>query len=598
MDGRRSRRARATTELLQNIGIGEVVLVASEGPHARAGGISQVIVGLLDSLSASGIPVTLITPLYEQAQGSKHKAAETVLCDGIDLGEEVVVPHYVGQVKIPFGPTYRSAVPARQPSIAVAEVFAAESGHKRILFLRHRLLADRLYADVWADEQLRRAIFLARGALEVLRDPSFEVEPHIVVTNDWHTGLLPVLHRTDTRYGADPRLRKMETLHMLHNCGRDYQGRFALYQWGEDLWPLLGLAGEHRFGLGDPQEPDLLNITAGAITHASKGVVTVSKHYAEQLLSEEGGEGLHDLLRRRADLVFGISNGIDCVRVRALAGLGARSALTTTAKEAGPTGCPEVGKLRIKAEIQKSYGLQVNPEALLLSMVGRLAEQKGISLLSRPVEVDGKPLLEAVLGLDPNIQILVAGPPAVGDPATHALSTALHGLVQRYPGRVVACLEFVRHPEALKIIAASELFLMPSRFEPGGITQLEALALGTPVVARRVGGIAATLVDFRTPNADGCAFLFEEYSSGALFEAIGRAYQVMRNDTERRSVIERAASQNHDWQERVPRYRALFQHAAGLSAIAGSYAQLVEHRALLASITAKVCSYGAGLNGW
>ncbi|MCC6220633.1 MAG: glycogen/starch synthase [Deltaproteobacteria bacterium] len=596
---RRKKSLQTLLLVLENIGIGEVVFVAPEGPHASAGGLSQVISGLMKSLDESGLSTTLISPLYEEDQGSKHPSAEELIRQGLLLGDELVPITKVGRVQIPLGPTRYSGTPhIKENAILIsAQVYKAESKNMRVYFLRHKRLAARLYPDSSGKEQICHATFLARGALEILRSPRFEINPHIVVSNDWPTALVPVLLKTDPDYLDDEILRDVQTFHILHNCGMAYQGRFYINEYGEDLWPLLGLAGEHFFGICDPNDSRLLNLTAGAIHHVKRALVAVSKPYAEDLLTEDGGEGLHNLFKSKADCVFGISNGVDLESLRHILwqlGEKAKSELNLESVTASKYQQQSViknmstYKQALKLAVQQKYGLTQDKDNILISFVGRLAEQKGIALFTETIKKDGCSLLESILTHHPSAQIFIGGPVALGDSGSKELKKVIVDLIARYPGRIQGIFNFISHREALEITAASDLLLMPSRYEPGGISQLEALATGTIVVARNVGGITATLVDYASEQSQGNAFLFDEYSASALYSAVSRAIETLLNDVERDALRRIATAADNDWRHRLPKYLTMFQYASGVfrASIASSY--LSERKKLLVSIRPSV----------
>ncbi|MDD2942801.1 MAG: glycosyltransferase, partial [bacterium] len=153
-----------------------------------------------------------------------------------------------------------------------------------------------------------------------------------------------------------------------------------------------------------------------------------------------------------------------------------------------------------------------------------------------------------------------------------------------YPGRVAAHYDFIKHREALEITKAADLFLMPSRYEPGGITQLEALAAGTLVVARNVGGIAATLVDYSSSTMTGNAFLFSDYSADALLDALVRGVQVVGDNSRHAKLIEKAAHAENDWSDRVPKYMALLQYISGALSRRQGFSHLSSRNDALRSI--------------
>lgn len=593
--GVKASRIRSMLAVLQNVGLGEIVFVAPEGPHAIAGGLAQVIVGMPATLARLGLATTVVTPLYEESQGNKHPSAEDLIKRGVEIDGELAEIRFVGEIKIPFGPTYLSGSEnvKQPPRRIVAQVYLAERGRSRIFFLRHSKLADRLYAHVASDEQLRRAIFLSRGTLELVKDPKFGITPHIIVTNDWVSALIAPMLRVDDRYRDDFRFRGVETIHVLHNCGRDYQGRFFVNRYGEDLWPLIGLKGDHYFGMTDPQDRSYLNLTAGALFHAGKGILAVSRPYAQQLLTQEGGEGLDSLFRAKAEAMFGISNGIDINALRrmfwrlgeqARSQLGLKPLSPSLFRAKGLSKRLPLYKMATKRIVQRKYGLTESASLRLVSLVGRLAEQKGIQLLATPTAGSNVSLLERVLIEYPEVQFLIGGPPSPGDPAMDQLATVVRDLEERYPGRVRGVYSFVAHKDALEITLGSDLFLMPSRYEPGGITQLEALACGTPVVARKVGGIAATLIDYSLEPERGNGFLFLDFSSSALYEVLAQALCLFRDKKRRRWLVGQAALAENDWSHRAPKYVTVLQQVAGVLDRDAAYPHLNGRQHLLNSV--------------
>ncbi|MCC6954867.1 MAG: glycogen/starch synthase [Deltaproteobacteria bacterium] len=579
-----------------SIGIGEVVLISPEGPHATAGGLGQVITGLLRSLKKNRVGATLIAPLYEDEQGNKHKSAADVLAEGIRINGSTVPLVSVGDVKVQFGGTHGwgSEQAFRLPLTTRLEVYRAECESVRVFLLRHHRLSEALYSGAWADEQLRRSLALSRGAIELMLDPRFEISPRIVVTNDWMTGLVPALLQTDPRYTTHPLLSRAATIHMLHNGGRDYQGRIPLNHNGEDLFPLLGIEPEHCFGLMDPHDYTLMNMTAGAVRHTRSALLTVSKPYATQLVQPEGGDGLERLFQEKRHMLFGISNGIDVEEIhRTFWDLNrmARKELELPAmRRQGRTpkqmfrSLPRMKRI-LKSSVQRSYGLKDNEKAVLLSFVGRLAEQKGLALLVSKLK-GGISVLEAVLQREPNAQILICGPGSEHEGVVRSLALEVLRLQQKYPQRIAAKYQFVPHREALRITKASDLFLMPSRYEPGGITQLESLVAGTPVIARNVGGLAATLRDYSEHEPGGNAFLFDDYTAEALYGAIARGLTVASDPKRFKKLYLLAALSEHDWENRVPKYMALLQYVSGVFTPGHEYPHLVETAALVDSLRA------------
>lgn len=595
------RKLETVLTVMQTAGLGEIVFVSPEGHHAIAGGLAQVIVGLSDTLSRTGLPITIITPLYEQSQGSKHASAEEIIAHGVNIKGKMVPVVPNGSIKLPLGPTLEpdTGTVLQFPRVLHVDIYQAHSEGVKILFLRHNRLASRLYPRVFSDDELRRGVFLSRGALEVIADERFGLRPQIIVTNDWLTALVPVYLRTDPRYRDHMRLGEAKLVHMLHNCGRNYQGRFLKIQFGQDIWPLLGLSPEHAFGLSDPIEPEFLNLTAGAVFHTRDALLTVSKPYAEQLTIPGGGDGLGGLFAEKRERLFGISNGVDLRGLRrsfwtfgemCLADVEDPALQTATNRSESFTDELFLKRLErykraAKQVIQKRYQLEVNENAVLITLVGRLAEQKGLQLLTDPLPGTaslstaslntaslstaslagrGQTVLESVLTSYPEAQVFIGGPITEGDPTVEALQIELSRLRTLFPTRVACALEFIPHAEALQVTQASDLFLMPSKYEPGGITQLEALATGTMVVARNIGGIGATIKDYNEEQKLGQGFLFDEFHTEALLMALTRGVQVISMKDARKRLVKDAALSKNDWTNRIQKYLALFQYISGV----------------------------------
>lgn len=544
-------------EIIKNYGVGEIVFSTPEGPHAAAGGLAQVISGLPPELARVGIPVTVISPLYAFNNGSKHQSAKRILEQGVVFDNHTKIPVYVGSVDIHLGPTYYSGTTNhRRPASTIQiAVYLAEFEQVRFFLLANPSVFDRIYQPVFADEQLRRAIVLSRATLEVIATSHFGIRPSAIISNDWMTACVPALAALDQKYRDTPWLRACKTIHMIHNGGADYHGRLPTNVNHEDLWPMLNLASEHFFGFRDPHRYDLLNLTMAAAHHASGGILTVSEPYARQLVSLNGGDGLEFVLQHKKDSVFGISNGInrtDVDRYLAhLSGNDGEGALSTEQLIAS--------KQNTKELLQDRYGLARNPRARLISCVGRMVEQKGLSLLSGFVAFRNHSALEEILVSQPEAQLLFAGPLTAGDRAAADLAACVGYLRAKYPGRIAAHFDYVPHSEALRIILGSTLFLMPSRFEPGGITQLEALAAGTLVVGRNVGGISATISNYEAVSKSGNGFLCNDYCPTGFTHTVSWALDSISNEITYRALVNNALHAKHSWADRVPKYQTLFQ---------------------------------------
>ena len=555
---------RSDEELIQHVsttyGLGEIVFISPEGPHAGAGGLAQVISGLPATIAKNELPTTVIAPLYAHANGNKHRSAHDVLSEGILVGDIRVIPTYMCSIRVDIGPTYYhgSSSHKRAPSSLICKVYLAQSDNIRFFLISNSSVFDRLYQPVYADEQLRRAIAFSRAALEVIIQESLCIKPSLIVSNDWMTAPVPALCKLDSRYNQTPWLRSAKTVHMIHNGGAYYHGRLPLHFGDEDLWPMFNLAPEHYFGFKDPYRPDLLNLTLAATQHVSGGILTVSQPYASDLLSDIGSDGLHYVLEHKKASVFGVSNGIN--RSHLTSYLSIRTNISAENLKMSDT-LFEAKKV-LRTSIQEQYGLTNNRDATILCMVGRLAEQKGLHLLNGNVNGTLHSTLEDILLHHPNTQLIIAGPLTTGDTQAERLCDTVTYLQHKYPGRVSSEFSYLSHSSALDIIAGSSLFLMPSRFEPGGIAQLEALAVGTPVIGRGVGGIQATIQNFDPTSGIGTGFLCYDYDPTAFAHTIHWALSVCENHQTYRSLVQQAYAADHSWDQRSAQFTAVLQNIA------------------------------------
>lgn len=520
--------------------IGEIIFATPEGPHAAAGGLAHVISGLPKELTKMGAAVTIITPLYARSNGNKHPAAKAILQNGFSLGEKRVIPRYVTTISVALGSNFKRE----------CKIYAAEADNLRVILIANSDSFDKLYQPVLADEQLRRAILFCRATLEAISLPDLDLRPKVILSNDWMTALIPSLYRLDTRYRSLPWLSDTKTVHIIHNGGADYHGRLPIKFAEHDLWPLLSLAPEHYFGFKDPHRDDLINLTMAAARHSTGGVITVSEQYAKQLLEPGGGDGLDTILVERPNQVYGVSNGINRGDIDSYL----CSRLELSAKELFDESALLKAKRGILGEVQAAYSLNMDDDAQLVSFVARLAEQKGLDLLSGVVNHHGHSTLESLLLCHPKLQIIIAGPVTHNDEAAGRLIATASDLARRYPGRIALRLDYIAHQTALEVMTASSLFMMPSRFEPGGITQLESLAVGTPVVARNVGGIAATLINYDPLSGTGDSFLCDDYHPKAYADTMHWALEVISDPTNRLKISKHARGARHSWSDRAPRF--------------------------------------------
>ncbi|MFB3881465.1 MAG: glycogen synthase GlgA [Armatimonadota bacterium] len=360
------------------------------------------------------------------------------------------------------------------------------------------------------------------AVLEFLRQGDWK--PDVIHCNDWQTALIPV--QLKTRYAQDRKLAGIGTLLTIHNLA--YQGVFdraAMAGAGvaPSLWSVEGVEfyGQVNFLKGGLLFADMLN--------------TVSKRYAEEIQTAEYGERLEGVLARRKAELFGILNGIDC----------AEWDPATDRFIAANFGPGKMGpKGENKAALQQRYKLAKRPEVPLFGLVSRLAGQKGLDLLAE--------VLPQFLRLD--VQFVLLG---TGEQQYHEL---LSRLAKEFPSKMGVALSF-DNALAHLIYAGSDMFLMPSRYEPCGLGQMISLRYGTVPVVRTTGGLADTISEFDPATGKGNGFCFDDYTAVALMGAMVRSVEAYRAGEPWRKLVQNTMACDFSWDRSAGEYERLYQRA-------------------------------------
>ncbi len=378
----------------------------------------------------------------------------------------------------------------------------------------------------WRDNLQRFALLgwvaahLAAGEL----DPAWT--PDIVHAHDWHAGLA-------CAYMAAHPATTASSVFTIHNLA--FQGLFPATEFGQ-----LGLPLSYMQPTGMEFHFQLSFLKAG-LSYADR-ITTVSPTYAREIGTHEFGCGMDGLVRARAAVVSGILNGVDPAvwAPRTDTHLGARYGADNLA-----------GKARCKQALQAELGLQQQADAPLFGLVSRLTQQKGLDLVLGAMPA----------ALHAGAQFVLLGS---GD-AT--LESACSAAAAANPGRVALSLGY---DEALahRVIAGCDAVLVPSRFEPCGLTQLYGLSYGSLPVVRRVGGLADTVVDASDEairNGSATGFSFEAATPAALEAALLRAVDCYRQGGVWQALVQRAMAQDFSWPEAARHYMALYRDTCGLS---------------------------------
>jgi starch synthase len=473
-----------------------ILFAASEvAPFAKTGGLADVAGSLPQALAALGHDVRVVLPRYRQV-------------DPKTFGLSHLATFYV-----PLSSWKERC-----------DILAGKLGERvTVYFINKDLYFNRpeLYRTPQADylDNAERFIFFSRAVPELCRVLDFS--PDIIHCNDWQTALVPLYLK---RFYHDvAQLHRSRTVLTIHNLG--YQGIF----WKRDL-ALTGL-GWDVFTPGLLEFFDNINLLKGGIMSAD-AVTTVSSSYARDIQTAEGGHGLDGALQARSGDLYGIVNGID-VADWDPAHDPSLPQHYSAARLAGKHAC--------KRALQEH--LDFPPDnAPVLGMVTRLTDQKGLDIL-----LDALPAL-----LDQQARIVILG---TGDEHYHRRLAAL-GDINRDRLRVL-----LRYDDALarRIYAGSDLFLMPSQYEPCGLGQMHALRYGSVPVVRRTGGLADTVVDYHPKTGKGTGFLFDEYTPGALVACVNRALAVYRDPKRWKALMQTGMKVDFSWQHSAKEYVKVYQ---------------------------------------
>ncbi len=469
-------------------------------PFVKVGGLADMVGALPKELAKLGHDVRIICPAY----GSVKR-----------LGEWRALPEPLGVEVGPEGMwarTWETVV----PGTAVPAYFLENND----FFAR-----PEVYTGPWGsceDNDLRFA-FLSRGALALCQQLNWT--PDVVHCHDWATGLLPMMLNTTLR--GTP-LGKTASVFTIHNLEHQGYASSRVVDFARLPWPDF-----HRDGLFANRTVNLLKT---GLCHATK-LSTVSPTYANEIRTVAGGFGLDGVLRYRAGDLVGIVNGIDDESWDP-----ARDPVLPANYSAGDLS----GKAPCKAKLQQVFGLAVNPRVPLFGLVSRLATQKGLDLLA-----------DALPSIMEQMQVQIALVGSGDGPIEDTFKWAMAA----YPGRFGAHIGFDGQRARL-IQAGSDFFVMPSRSEPCGLTQMYAMRYGTLPVVRATGGLVDTVENFEEGRDAGTGFMFHDATATALLNTMGWACAAYYDrPDEIRRLQRRAMARDFSWRHSAAEYVQLYRWA-------------------------------------
>ncbi|MBR6114813.1 MAG: glycogen synthase GlgA [Oscillospiraceae bacterium] len=371
-------------------------------------------------------------------------------------------------------------------------------------------------------DDAERMAFFSKAICECCRYlPDFF--PDVLHCNDWHTALAPVFLREMYRYAPD--YAQMKTVYTIHNL--KFQGQYDPRILG-DVLGLYDIPAARDQLLRD--YGNCVNFMAGAVHYADR-VTTVSPTYAREICTPYFGEGMQDLFIERSGVLSGILNGIDTASYNP----------STDPALAANFNDP-IGKTPNKTALQAEVGLEVDPEVPLCAAVSRLTEQKGFDLLNAVAEE----MLDVC-------QIVILG---TGE---RSYEDYYRYLAHRHPGRFSAQILF-SEPLSRRIYAGADLFLMPSRFEPCGLSQMISMRYGTIPVVRRTGGLADSVMPYNPETGEGTGFGFNNYNAHELLFTVQAACRLHNDSPAAWENLQRAAmAQDFSWDASAIEYRKLYR---------------------------------------
>ena len=470
-----------------------ILYVTSEAtPFIKTGGLADVAGSLPKAIKQHGHDVRVVLPLYSKiAKEYKDKMK------------------YIGYYYVDIAWMHR-----------YCGVFELEHDGVIFYFLDNEAYFNReqLYGEF---DDAERYIFFSKAVVVLPKYLDFKVD--VINANDWHTGLVPV-YVNDFRNGDDF-YKDTKTLYTIHNI--KYQGIFD-----PAVFAMTGLDVGYM-NYNDLEFHKAISFMKGGIVHSTK-FNTVSKTYAENIKTSFYGEGLEDVINYHSYKLSGIVNGID---------FDVWNPKTDNSITTNYTIRSINRKSKNKTELQKKYGLPIDPNIPMIGMVTRLTSMKGLDLL--------RFILDELL--QENIQFVVLG---TGD---YEYEEMLKYFEYKYPDKVAARMYFSSE-EANMIYASSDLYMMPSISEPCGISQLIAMRYGSIPIVRETGGLKDTVEPYNIYTDEGTGFTFANINAHELLFKTKEAVSLYINEREKfNKIIKNAMSKKFNWDQSSKDYIKLYK---------------------------------------
>ena len=388
-------------------------------------------------------------------------------------------------------------------------------------FVDNKYYFGRPYIYGMGGDEYERFGFFCRSVLNML--PLIDFQPDVIHAHDWQSGMIPALLKI--QYAHLPFYAKIKTVFTIHNL--QYQGIFGI----REVQDVLGL-GDSLWTEDKLECYGCANFMKAALVYSDL-ITTVSPSYAEEIQTAYYGERLDGLLRSRKDSLFGVLNGIDMKDYDP----------ATDTRIAQTYSCDDLaGKARCKQFLQETLELNVDPDVPVIGMVGRLSNQKGLDLVDYVIADI----------MRQNVQLVVLG---MGEGRYFNLFSWAEG---EYKGRVAARFT-MDHALAHQIYAGTDLFLMPSQFEPCGLSQMIAMRYGAVPIVRETGGLRDTVLSYNEATGEGNGFTFFNYNAHDMLHTIERAVDYYTNHRDIWNMLQqRGMRGDYSWTHSAGEYLKLY----------------------------------------
>lgn len=473
----------------------KILLVASEiHPFAKTGGLADITGLMAKVLREKGHDIRMIMPKYKS----------------IDEKQFDIKPH-PANILIPIGTSWKKA--------SLFECLLHEKAPAYFIGNDPYYDRDGLYGNNAGDfpDNAERFIFFSRAVLEACKTLAFQ--PDIIHCHDWQTGLIPVYLKS--LYAGDDFFKNTRTVFTIHNLG--YQGNF----WHYDLplahlpWELFTPEGVEFYGK--------FSFLKSGLVFADK-LTTVSPTYAKEILTAEFGFGLDGVLRHRSKDLHGILNGADYEEWNP-----EQDALIK--KKFSPQALS--GKQACRKELIRAHSLKIKESTPILCMVSRFTKQKGIELIMKSMDMI----------MENDVALIILG---AGEKTYHDFFVR-----QNYPGKFSYKNSF-SEAASHQIIAGSDIIMVPSQYEPCGLTQIYGLKYGTVPLVRAVGGLDDTVKEFSPRTSKGNGFKFKPFEVKYFLTTLRKAVASFKNKQQWQGLMAQCMSENHSWDLSAEKYVRLY----------------------------------------